>query len=195
MSALRGRAALRAGGPVGRVYAEALFAIAKEANAIDSIGEDLRAVGAVLRENPGFRALYESPELSREETERMLRETFGDALEPAVLNLLLLLVRKRRQAHLGRIAEAYDAIVEEERNERRVTLVTAAPLEEPARARLAALLSAKTGARVILDERPDPAVLGGVLARVGDTLVDGTLRAALGQLARHMEAGNHHTGA
>jgi len=187
-------AASGVGSGVGRVYAEALFALAKEKGAVEAVGDDLAEVLTMLRDNPSFRLLIESPELSREETEGMIRETFGTQVGAPVLNLMLLLVRKRRQSALGRIAESYEAIRAAERNERRATISTAAPLDEATKSRIAETLARKLGGRIVLDETIDPAILGGVLLRVGDTLVDGTLRTGLERLARHMANPNHEKG-
>lgn len=183
----------RVTGGVPRVYAEAIFRIARERRAIDEVLEDLRAVRAAVRENPKFQALIEAPG-GGAEAERAIRGAFGDTVAEPVLNLLLLLVRKRRQKSLAKIVDAFEAMVEEEKGERRVAVTTARPLDEGARSRLAEVLSRKTGTRIVLDTRVEPALLGGVLVRVGDTLIDGSLKAGLSRLARMMKEGTNEKG-
>lgn len=181
-------------GGVPRVYAEAIFRLAKERGAIDEVLEDLRAVREALRASPKFQALVESPGVGTADTERAVRGAFGESVGEPVLNLLLLLVRKRRQKAFARIVDAYEAMVTEERRERRVAVATAGPLDDGARARLADVLSRKIGARVVLETRVEPALLGGALVRVGDTLFDGSLKAALARLSRIMTEGTNEKG-
>jgi F-type H+-transporting ATPase subunit delta len=172
---------------VGRVYADAVFAIAKESNAVDAFLEDLRVVLAAFRDNPKFEALYSSPKIAREETERMVRGAFEGKLRQPLLHLLLLLVRRGRQRALPAIVRAYEALVDADRNQRRVALATASPLDDALKARIADALSKKTGQKVLLDARVDPALLGGAVLRVGDTVVDGSLRTGLARLAKQMQ--------
>jgi F-type H+-transporting ATPase subunit delta len=191
---MAGGDAVRATGGVPRVYAEAIFRIAKERGEIDAVLEDLRAVDAAFRANPKFHALVESPSVGAAEAERAVRGAFADAVSDPVLNLLLLLVRKRRQKAFAKVVEAYEAMVTEEHHERRVAVATAGPLDDAARTRLAEVLSRKLGARVVLETRVDPALLGGVLVRVGDTLIDGSLKAGLARLSRDMTNGTNEKG-
>lgn len=172
---------------VGRVYAGAVFAIAKEANEVDAFLDDLRAVLDVFRANAKFAALYGSPKIAREEAERMVRGAFEGKLRKPLLHLLLLLVRRGRQRSLPAIVRAFEALVDADRNQRRVGIATAAPLDEALKARITDALSKKTGQKVLLDARVDPALLGGAVLRVGDTVIDGSLRTGLARLAKTMQ--------
>lgn len=173
---------------VGRVYAEALFAIAKSTNAIDEIADDLAGVERALRDNADFATLLSSPKLTRDEASRMLRETFEGKVSKHVLNLLLVLLARGRQRALPEIAGAFRALVDVERRQRRVTIATAGALDAAQADAIAKALSAKTGDRVILETSVDPSLLGGAVARVGDTVIDGSLRTGLARLANAMHA-------
>jgi F-type H+-transporting ATPase subunit delta len=179
------------GAVVARVYAQALFAIAKQKGIVDDVHDDLAVMRTALEKSPQFRRLLESPKVSLEQAERVIRDTFGPIAGTPAFNLLLLLIEKRRQGAFDRIVEEYSAMRDAERSERRATIATAAPLDDATRARIAGALGAKAGVRVLLEERVDPSLLGGVLVRVGDTLVDGTLRTALDRMARHIAQPNH----
>ena len=181
-------------GGVARVYAEAIFRLAKERRAIDEVLEDLRTVRESLRASPKFQTLIEAPGLGTDRTEKAIHAVFGETVSEPVLHLLLLLVRKRRQKALAKIVEAYEEMVAQERRERRVAVATASALDDDARARLAEVLARKIGARVVLDTRVDPTLLGGVVARVGDTLIDGSLKAELARLSRRMKEGTNEKG-
>jgi F-type H+-transporting ATPase subunit delta len=128
-------------GSVGRVYAEALFAIANETGAIDELLDEVSAVEAVFRENPTFGTLLDSPKVTREEAERMIRETFGNQIGRHTLNLLLVLMHRGRQRALPQVAAAFRAMVDAHRKQRRVRVTTATPLEPAAASRLAEALS------------------------------------------------------
>lgn len=173
---------------VGRVYAEALLAIAKEKGTIDEVVRDLGTARRLFAENPNFATLFESPTLSRENAVTMVRGCFRGVVSETVIDLLLLLGRKRRQHALPAIAEAFQAMVDAERHERRVVLTVAAPIDDALRDRITALLSKKTGDKILLETLVDPSLLGGALVRVGDTMIDGTLKTGLTRLAREMMA-------
>jgi len=184
-----------ASGGVGRVYAEALFAVAKETNAVDAVLEDLAEVERVFVDNAKFETLIESPKVTREDAERMLRSAFEGQIAKPVLNLLLVLLKRGRQRAVPQVAEAFRALVDADRRQRRVAITTAKPIEPAHVEKLAHTLSQKTGQRVLLETAVDPALLGGAVARVGDTVIDGSLRTGLALLARKMkEETNHKTG-
>lgn len=184
-----------ASGGVGRVYAEALFAVAKEANAVDEILDDLAEVERVFGDNAKFETLIESPKVTREDAERMLRGAFEGQIAKPVLNLLLVLLKRGRQRAVPQVSQAFRALVDADRRQRRVAITTAKPIETAHVEKLAHTLAQKTGQRVLLETAVDPALLGGAVARVGDTVIDGSLRTGLALLARKMkEETNHKTG-
>jgi F-type H+-transporting ATPase subunit delta len=172
---------------VGRVYAEALFEVAKEANAVDEIQDDLAEVERVFGDNAKFETLIESPKVTREEAERMIRGAFAAQITKPVLNLLLVLLKRGRQRAVPEVAEAFRALVDADRRQRRVAITTAKPIEPAHAEKLASTLTQKTGLRVLLETAVDPALLGGAVARVGDTVIDGSLRTGLTLLARRMK--------
>jgi len=176
------------GSGVGRVYAEALFAIAKETNAVDEMLDDLAGVERALRDNADFAAILSSPNITRDEASRMLRATFEGKVGKHVLNLMLVLLARGRQPALPQTADAFRALVDVDRRQRRVAIATAAPLDAAQTSALATALAAKSGDRVILETSVDPSLLGGAVARVGDWVVDGSLRTGLVLLAKQMQA-------
>lgn len=179
---------------VGRVYAEALFSLAKESNSVDDTLEELREVLGVFRNNAEFEAVFLSPKIAHEDAERMIRETFTNRAGKRTVNLLLLLLRKRRQHALAAIVEGFEAMVDEDRNQSRVTVTSAAPLEELHEQRLAETLAKQTGQRILLETRVEPDLLGGALLRIGDTVIDGSLRTGLTRLARQLQDGTNEKG-
>ncbi|MFN0150121.1 MAG: ATP synthase F1 subunit delta [bacterium] len=176
------------GGAVGRVYADALFAIAKQTNAVDEMLVDLEGVEAALHDNANFATLYSSPKLTREEASQMLRGTFEGKVGKHVLNLLLVLLTRGRQRALPQIADAFRAHVDFDRRQRRVAIATAGPLDAAQADAIAKAIAAKTGDRVILETSVDPSLLGGAVARVGDMVIDGSLRTGLARLAKTMQS-------
>jgi F-type H+-transporting ATPase subunit delta len=179
--------AREASGSVGRVYAEALFAVAKEGNAVVEILGDIVEVERVFGDNARFATLIESPKVTRDEAAKMIRGAFEGKIAKPVLNLLLVLLKRGRQRAIPEVAEAFRALVDADRRQRRVAITTATPIEPAHAEKLASTLAQKIGLRVLLETAVDPALLGGAVARVGDTVIDGSLRTGLSLLARKMK--------
>ena len=92
---------------LARRYATAVFKLATEANAVDVVGSDLRAMTTTLASSPALQRFFLSPVFQRHEKERLLHEAFGPHASTIALHTLLLLVRKRREALLGAISAEY----------------------------------------------------------------------------------------
>ena len=112
----------------------------------------------------------------------------GGKVQPLTLNLLNLLVDKRRAGVLPQVYEEYERLVRSFQNIALATAVTAVPLDAAQQAALERSLEARTGKDIELKTEVDPAVMGGVLVRIGDTVLDGTVRGKLERLREQLLA-------
>lgn len=173
-------------GLTGR-YAQALFALAKDAGQIESVGGDLDRVDAALAQSPDFAALTTSPLVGRDAAGKAVAAVAGElGLAPTTRNFLLLLAREGRLAILPGAIAQYRAAAAAARGETTASVVSARPLSDDQRAALAAKLSARAGRQVSLDTRVDPALLGGFTARIGSQLIDASLKTRLDRAALAM---------
>ena len=166
-----------------RGYAEALFAIAEAEGVLDTVEDELFRFARALDQQDELRSALTDLALPAERKEAVLNEILGDAANEHTLNLLRFIVSSGRARDLSAIV---DRVVElaSERREREVAEVrTAVELTDRQRERLVAALERATGKRIDLRILVDPSVIGGVVARVGDQVLDGSLRRRL-ELAR-----------
>lgn len=164
-------------------YAAALFELADEQKALDEVADDLKRLREMLRESPELRRMVRSPVLSREEQGRAMGALAQAAgLGRLTQNFLGLVAKNRRLFALSGMIDAYLAQLAERRGEVTAEVVAAQPLDERQRARLDEQLRAAVGAKVALDVRVDPSLLGGMIVKVGSRMVDASLKSKLHRL-------------
>jgi F-type H+-transporting ATPase subunit delta len=161
-------------------YAGALFGLAAEQGVAERVAADLDALHRDCAA-PGSRALLLSPDIGAAERGIVL-EKLGHGRHRLVQNLIGVLQHRRRLAVLGDIAPTFHALLLEHRGELEGTAEVARPLDQAQLGQLAALASRLSGRQVTLKSALRPELLGGVRLVVGNTLYDGSLRAALDQL-------------
>jgi F-type H+-transporting ATPase subunit delta len=166
-----------------RGYAQALLEIADAEGALDVVEDELFRFAKAVEQDSRLRDALTDIALPAERKRAVLEELLGEKANPHTVSLLAFVVGQGRARELGSIAEELVRLAAE-RRERAVAEVHAAvPLDEEQRTRLAAALSKATGKRIELKVLVDPSVLGGVVARIGDLVIDGSLRRKL-ELAR-----------
>jgi F-type H+-transporting ATPase subunit delta len=163
-----------------RRYAQAVFEIALEKQDLDKWQSDLDKI-AVLGEDPALAALLENPRLRVDHKTKLIADAMRD-ISPLALNLVHMLVARSRLHLTPDIAEHYQQMLDNYRGIERADVVTAVPLDDAARRSLEARLGAVINKKVIITEEVDPDVLGGVIARMGGKLLDGSVRNKLAAL-------------
>ncbi|RYX86661.1 F0F1 ATP synthase subunit delta [bacterium] len=167
---------------VARRYAGALFEVAKKRNQVDAIAANLHEVVDAVRASRELMSVLHHPLLPLEKKQAVIRGVFGGKVLSDVENFVFLVVRKNRASVLPQIMDAFDRLVDEYRSEADAEAVTAVPLDANQVVALQASLQKKFGVKVRLKTRIDPEVLGGLQVRVGDRLIDATVRTKLERL-------------
>lgn len=147
---------------VGNVYGESLYTLAREEKLSEQIGGELTVLRDGFRQAPEFIRLLSSPSLTKAERCQILDDSFRGKVHPYVLNFLKILTEKGYMRHFGDCCKAYTAHFDQDNGIVRVTAVTAVALTDSQSARLTEKLSRSTGKQVILHNRVEPGVLGGV---------------------------------
>ena len=163
-------------------YANALFEVANVEGSLASVENELFAFSQALQASDELRATLTDAAVPVARRQGVVQDLLGDRASPVTANLVGFVVGAGRARDLpaiidrlvARAAEAKDKVVAEVR--------TAIPLTDDQRTRLAAALDKATGKSVEIKSIVDPSVMGGVLATVGDTVIDGTVRSRLDQL-------------
>lgn len=169
---------------VARQYAEAALQLAEEANAVDQWLEQLRVTADALgRER--IRSVLDNPALGDQQKTAILRASLG-AVDPLLLNLILLLVQRRRLGALSTVAAEFGRLADIRRGIVLAEVTTAVPLDEQHRALVAQCLSAALGKQVRLHAQVDPNIIGGLIVKVGDRLINGSVAGRLANLRREL---------
>ena len=165
-------------------YAEALLDTARTAGVLDDVADSFAAVLSAVKDNDQLRIFMDSPQVRVEEKKELLKNVFGDKIEPVLLNFFHLLIDKHRIENTRDIGEVFAELVEDEQGYLRARVVTAITLPDDLAAALKGKLAAHTGKKIILEKKTDAAVIGGVCVTLGDKILDGTVRTNLNLLRK-----------
>jgi len=168
----------------GKRYAQAAFKLALEKGELDSWQASLRKIAEITADER-LVALLESPKLSFEMKKAILAEFLG-RMNPLALNLAYLLVHKGKLDIAGDISRQYDRLVDTHYGIEHVQVITALPLDDEDRKRISSRFEEIVGRRVVIDAQVDPSIVGGIKAKIGDTLIDGSVKGKLGALRKSL---------
>jgi F-type H+-transporting ATPase subunit delta len=163
-------------------YAAALLQVAKAEGSLETVEDELFKVARTLEANEQLSSTLTDARIPVERRQGIVEDLLGGKASPVTTALVSFVVGAGRGRDLPAIIDRLVEAAAEERQEAVAEVRTAIPLTEDQRTRLAAALAKATGKHVALKVIIDPSVLGGVVARVGDTVIDGTVRHRLEQL-------------
>ena len=173
---------------IAKVYARSLFEVAREQGKLDQVREQLGQFVDALNANRELAVFFFSPYFSINEKQ----DALGRVLEGAdeiFLNFLKLLIEKHRMPVIFRIRQAFEQLWEEENRTLPVEITSAIELDEGTTQSLATQIAERAGRKVKLSTRVDPEILGGLVVRVGNSILDASIRNRLEQLRRHVAQG------
>ncbi len=170
---------------VARVYARALFDAAREARVVEAVGGDLGDFVAALAASASLRDVLADPQIDASAKQRILVEITRDG-QPLVANALQLLLERGRFGLVAELREVYEALAAAEADVVKVEVISAVKLSAAVRKKIAARVAGVAGRRVELAARVDPDIIGGLVLRVGDVIVDGSVQARIRQLRRRL---------
>lgn len=171
-----------------RRYAEAAFAVAVRDDVVEAWRRELETAAAVVAEERIGRALA-NPAIPLETRMATAEATFGRLVGPKVLNLIRLMLRRGRIQELPRLAAEFRRLDDERQGITRASVTSTLPLEADEVRALEERLAGASGRRVDLDLKVDPSLLGGLVVRLGDRLVDGSVRGRLERLRNRLVSG------
>jgi len=173
---------------LARVYARSLFEIAREHGLLDELREQLGQFADVLEANSDLRVFFFSPYFTTSEQQEGL-EGLLDGADERFVNFLKLLIENHRMPVIFRTRLAFERQWEEHNRLLPVEITSAITLDEATTGQVAERIGESTGRRVTLSTRVDPDILGGIVVRVGNSILDASIRNRLEQLRRHVAQG------
>ena len=170
---------------IAQVYSRSLFGVAKEQGKLDEIREQLGVFADAVSESHDLQVFFFSPYLSTEEKKEGLRRAIEDA-EAAFLNFLELVIENHRMPAIFRIRRGFDELWEEENRLLPVQVTSAVPLNDAVVQDIGSTIGEQTGRQVELSSSVDPDILGGIVVRVGNSILDASIRNRLEQLRKQV---------
>lgn len=167
---------------VARPYAKAAFSFAKENNALAEWSDMLNFSAAVVADE-AVAALLENPQLTTEAQADVFVEVCGDKLNSHGQNFVRLLAENKRLAALPALSGLYETLLAEDQRSEEVVVTSAFALSETESQKLQEALAKKLGKDIKLSSEVDTALIGGVVIRAGDMVIDGSVRGKLAQLS------------
>ena len=171
---------------IAEVYARALFEVATDQDKLDEIHEELGQFADAVNENRDLARFFFSPYFSTAEKKDALKKML-DGAEPAFMNFLEALIERHRMPVIFRIRARFHELWEEERKLLPVEVTSAIELDRDTVEGIGESIGKQVGRRVELSSRVDPEILGGIVLRVGNFVLDASIRHRLEQLRKQVE--------
>lgn len=169
-------------------YAVALFDLARDSNALDTVAGSLAGLKAAAAQSADFKSLINSPVLSREAAGKTIAAVASSmGLDPLTTKFLGVLAANRRLGQLPAVIRAYETLLSNHKGEARAEVTSAHPLDADQVTALSRSLRARVGRDVAIDAKVDPAILGGLVVKIGSQMIDSSIRTRLNTLAMAMK--------
>lgn len=175
---------------VARRYAQALFSLARDRGVLDEVERELGAAARAVEENADLKSVLEHRLIPPRTKKQVLGSLIEGKVSRITANFLYLVIDKQRERHLGAIAREYIRMADAARKTREVQVTSAHPLSDSELRSIRCALEAKYGTAVKIVTAVDPAILGGVVVKIDDQLLDGSLRGRLERLRARLVEGD-----
>ena len=167
-------------------YAQALFEVGEETQTTSELYQELSELVKILNENNDFYSFLKSPLISCEDKKTVMQNIFENQLSDSMNNFLKIVIDKDRMSVLEKIKESYKSLLNDKNNVLEGTAITAVALSEEEIKDLEKNLSKKYNKNVTLTNVVDEAILGGVLVKLGNEEIDGTVRTRLSNIKKQL---------
>jgi F-type H+-transporting ATPase subunit delta len=176
---------------VSERYARAILELADEAKQVPQVTEQIKAVADAYSESAELRSTTTNPAIESGSRDALLKDLGARlSLSPIAMNAVRLMARRGRLSALPQVAEMLARLADQKVGVIRATVTSAHPMPEEYYLRLTAELEKRTSRKILLERRQDPTLIGGVVTRIGDHTIDGSLKGRLAALQRQLLASN-----
>lgn len=172
-------------GAIARRYAGAIFELARKQNTLDRTLEDVQEIARVYAHRK-LAYLLREPKIPAKRKETAVRQALASRVLPTSLNVALLIIQRELVEYMQNIATELEHLILNARNQAVAEVTAAAPLDERQQALVKQALERQTGKNIIMHTRIDPSILGGIVARVGDQVIDASVRYRLAALQQRL---------
>jgi len=182
-------------GPVAGRYAAALYELASEkkvppkhTSKVDEVEDELKAIKQVITDNTDLQRLLYHPQITPAAKKELLDKLFKGKISDVTGNFLALLVDRRRETYFADIVDEYIALANAGRNIVAAQVASAVELNDKEKGELKKILGALAGQKVQTSFTVDPSLIGGVVGRMGDKIIDGSVKTRLASMKESLKA-------
>jgi F-type H+-transporting ATPase subunit delta len=172
--------------PLVKGYAEALFQVARAEESIDRVEEELTRMKDSLESNAQVKEFMNNLQISPEGKKSALSQIFGEKVSPIILNWINMVIDQGRQRKLPNILEAFFALAQDSREKVTAEVISSVPLSEDQVQRLEKELSRASKKQVFLKPMVDESILGGVIVKMENKIIDGSVKHRLEKIKQEM---------
>ena len=171
---------------VSRVYANSIFDIAKDKNILPQIEDELHSVSAIILEEDDFRKYMNSPGIGNDSKKEFIDKVFSGKVSEYIVNLLKLLIDNGRQTAIGEIYMSFVDLNDIANNRQRITVISQSSLDSSSLEKIRSEIGKKFGKEIIVTEKVDESILGGIIIKIDDLVIDGSLAKGLKNIRRNL---------
>ncbi len=164
-----------AGKEAAKVYAGALLELGQEKNMLSRIEEELGFVASLINEDRTLVQYLNAPGVSVDVKKQFISKVFSDNLSELVVNFIKLTIDKNRQGIIRDIYASLKELIDDANNRQRVNVISAIELNEESKKKIKLALEDKYKKEIILEEKTDETILGGIVIKIGDVIIDSSL--------------------
>lgn len=171
---------------IGKRYAEALYEVALELDKLEQFKNEIKAISQVLQSEPKLKTILGHPKLSKDEKKDIINSIFKGRVSQEVINLCYIVIDKGREAYLTDISKEYIKLSNEKQGIVEAKAITAVPMKDEEMKKLENQLSKKLAKKVLLSNEIDSTIIGGVLVKIGDKVIDASIKGRFEELYKDL---------
>jgi len=172
---------------VSKTYSDALFEVAVESNKVDLLRDELNFIVDAFNEYPKLFEIFVTPKVHIDEKKSVFEETFGKQVSEEIMNFIKVLLDKKRGDSIKEIASEFARKVDGHQGVVSAVIESAIELDEAQKDTLKSKLSNMTGKEIRIENKITPEVLGGIVVRIGDKIIDGSVKKKLDELKDNLK--------
>jgi F-type H+-transporting ATPase subunit delta len=164
---------------IHEIYSDVMFELAEEARLVERVSDDLEAVATVFQEEPEFLSLLTVGQIKDDEKTAMIRRVFKGRIHDLTLDFVCVLAKRNRMSFINGISDRYETLMDERKNLHRIEVTLAKQPTDEQLEKLKADIQAAIEAEIKLSVTVEPEIIGGIIIRKGDLMVDNSVRTIL----------------
>jgi len=171
---------------VAKTYSDALFEVGVENNSLETLLEEFSFIEKTFIEYPDFLELFRTPRISIEERKETIQSIFGEKISAEMLNFLKIILDKRRASEFFDIKNEFQVAVHRHNNILEATVISAVAISEEQSEKIKKSLKVVTGNDILIKNKVDETLIGGVVIYIGDKVIDGSVKKKLSDLKEEL---------